>query len=90
MEAAVFGPEEEPDCCKHEGCSDEGEQREDTFVVDVLGVEGSAAGLVFGVWGCGVTGQEEGMGFEGRERSGRAAMKKGEWCHCVRGMREWL
>lgn len=45
-EAAVFRPEEEPDCDEDHGYAQQGEEREEAPVVDLVGVEGAVAGGV--------------------------------------------
>lgn len=67
-EAAVLGPEEEPDTGEDEGDADEGEEGEEAAVVDAVRVEGAGAGAVGGCGRGGVAALEVG-GLEGREGS---------------------
>lgn len=53
-EAAVLRPEEEPDACEHHAEPDKPEQHEDAAVVDVVRVEGAAAGRGVGDWRGGI------------------------------------
>lgn len=66
VEATVLGPEEKPDAGEDERGAEQGEEREDAFVVDGAWVEGSLAGSVegggWGGGGGGGAGGEEGGG----------------------------
>ena len=50
MEAAIFGPKEEPDGRKDKGSAEDGEEGEEAAVVDVVRIDGACAGTVVGVF----------------------------------------
>lgn len=71
VEAAVLGPEEEPDAGEHEADADQGEDGENCFVGDVDGVDDAGGGVG------GAAGDESSCG-EGGRGGGSAAEEGGE------------
>ena len=78
VEAAVLGPEEEPDAGYDEAGADEADEGEDGFVRDFVGLGDAGAGIGEAFGGT----LEDGVG-EGvevcRERGGRGGWR-GRWC----------
>ena len=74
MKAAIFGPEKEPDARKDEACGYQGKQCEDTAVVDIVRVKGTATWRIRANWGCGIAGSKVGVFLERGE--GRCSFRR--------------